>query len=81
MESLIRYEGLAGKVQMVCVDPPYGIGYDSNFQQRVDASTDEETDRADDVLTIRAFRARAPESARYRTDAKRAPIRRRRPER
>lgn len=56
MESLIHYENLSGKVQMVFLDPPYGIRYDSNFQQRVDSTKNEEKDEADDVLTIKAFR-------------------------
>jgi adenine-specific DNA-methyltransferase len=32
MNSLLRYEGLGGQVQMIYVDPPYGIKYGSNFQ-------------------------------------------------
>lgn len=56
MESLLHYEGLRGRVQMVYIDPPYGIKYDSNFQQRVDSTKNEEKDQADDVLTIKAFR-------------------------
>ena len=56
MESLIHYESLRGKVQMIYIDPPYGIKYDSNFQQRVDSTKNEEKDKADDVLTIKAFR-------------------------
>jgi adenine-specific DNA-methyltransferase len=56
MESLLHYENLYGKVQMIYVDPPYGIKYDSNFQQRVDSTKNDEKDQADDVLTIRAFR-------------------------
>jgi len=56
MESLMHYEGLRGKVQMIYMDPPYGIRYDSNFQQRVDSTKNEEKDQADDVLTIKAFR-------------------------
>lgn len=55
MESLIHHEGLRGKVHMIYVDPPYGIDYDSNFQQRVDAPKNAKGDRGDDVLTIRAF--------------------------
>src|SRR5262249_9585631 len=38
MESLLHYEAMAGKVRMIYVDPPYGIGYSSNFQQRVDTA-------------------------------------------
>lgn len=56
MESLLYYEGLRGKVQMVYIDPPYGIKYDSNFQQRVDSTVNDGKDQADDVLTIKAFR-------------------------
>ena len=32
MNSLLKKEGMAGKVQMVYIDPPYGIRYGSNFQ-------------------------------------------------
>ena len=32
MNSLLTKEGMAGKVQMVYIDPPYGIKYNSNFQ-------------------------------------------------
>ncbi|MDI6872059.1 MAG: site-specific DNA-methyltransferase [Bacillota bacterium] len=56
MESLLHYENLRGKVQMIYFDPPYGIKYDSNFQQRVDSTKNDDKDRADDVLTIKAFR-------------------------
>ena len=56
MESLLHYENLRGKVQMIYIDPPYGIKYDSNFQQRVDSTKNDDKDQADDVLTIKAFR-------------------------
>ena len=56
MESLLHYEGVRGKVQMIYIDPPYGIRYDSNFQQRIDSTKNDEKDQADDVLTIKAFR-------------------------
>jgi adenine-specific DNA-methyltransferase len=32
MNSLLEKEGMAGQVQMVYFDPPYGIKYGSNFQ-------------------------------------------------
>lgn len=32
MNSLLKKEGMAGKVQMFYFDPPYGIKYNSNFQ-------------------------------------------------
>ncbi len=56
IESLLHYEGLRGKVQMIYIDPPYGIKYDFNFQQRVDSTKNDPDDPADDVLTIKAFR-------------------------
>ncbi len=59
MNSLIEKEGLAGQVQMVYIDPPYGIKYGSNFQPFVNKR--EVKDGKDDDLTqepetIRAFR-------------------------
>ena len=58
MESLLHYEHLRGKVQMVYIDPPYGIKYNSNFQQFVGTARNEGNGlgTADDVLTIKAFR-------------------------
>ncbi len=35
MASLARRENLAGKVQMIYLDPPYGIRFASNFQPRL----------------------------------------------
>ena len=35
MSSLAHREDLAGKVQMIYIDPPYGIRYGSNFQPEV----------------------------------------------
>ncbi|MDY7053368.1 site-specific DNA-methyltransferase [Limnospira fusiformis] len=32
MNSLVQYEGMAGKVQMIYMDPPYGVKFGSNFQ-------------------------------------------------
>ena len=59
MNSLLEKEGLAGQVQMIYVDPPYGIKYGSNFQPFVNKR--EVRDGSDDDLTqepetIRAFR-------------------------
>jgi adenine-specific DNA-methyltransferase len=58
MESLLHYENLRGRVQMIYCDPPYGIDYNSNFQQLVGAPRNEDDDTigGDDVLTIKAFR-------------------------
>jgi adenine-specific DNA-methyltransferase len=32
MNSLLEYEGLGGQVQMIYLDPPYGVKFGSNFQ-------------------------------------------------
>jgi adenine-specific DNA-methyltransferase len=32
MNSMLEFEGLGGQVQMVYMDPPYGVKYGSNFQ-------------------------------------------------
>ena len=58
MASLLARESMAGKVQMIYFDPPYGMGYKSNFQ--VSVSTRETAEsakgRPHDTRTIRAFR-------------------------
>jgi len=59
MNSLLEKEGMAGKVQMVYIDPPYGIKYSSNFQPFVNKR--KVTDGKDEDLTqepemIKAFR-------------------------
>jgi len=59
MNSLLEKEGMAGKVQMIYMDPPYGIKYGSNFQPFVNKRSVK--DGKDEDLTsepeqIRAFR-------------------------
>jgi adenine-specific DNA-methyltransferase len=59
MNSLLEKEGMAGQVQMIYIDPPYGIRYGSNFQPFV--SKREVKDGKDEDLThepemIKAFR-------------------------
>lgn len=59
MNSLLQKEGMAGQVQMIFIDPPYGIKYGSNFQPFVGKR--DVKDRADADLTqepemIKAFR-------------------------
>lgn len=59
MNSLLVKEGMAGQVQMVYIDPPYGIKYGSNFQPFVGKK--EVKDKSDSDLTqepemIKAFR-------------------------
>ena len=59
MNSLLEKEGLGGQVQMIYIDPPYGIRYGSNFQPFVN-KRDVRDGRDDDLTrepeTIRAFR-------------------------
>ena len=59
MNSLLQKEGMAGQVQMIYLDPPYGIKYGSNFQPFVGKR--DVKDRKDEDLTqepemIKAFR-------------------------
>lgn len=59
MNSLIQKESMAGQVQMIYVDPPYGIKYGSNFQPFTNKR--DVKDRSDEDLTqepemIKAFR-------------------------
>lgn len=58
MTSLAEKEGLKGKVQMIYIDPPYGIKFGSNWQ--VSTRKRDIKDRAEDATRqpeqIRAFR-------------------------
>ena len=59
MASLLDRERMAGQVQCIFVDPPYGIQYKSNFQARLGDT--EVTDRREEDLTrepemIQAYR-------------------------
>ncbi len=59
MNSLLQKESMAGRVQMIYIDPPYGIKYGSNFQPFVNKR--DVKDRKDEDLTqepemIKAFR-------------------------
>ncbi len=58
MNSLLEKEGLGGKVQMVYMDPPYGIRYGSNFQPFVGKPDVRDMDRdlTREPEMIRAFR-------------------------
>ncbi|MGI9180843.1 MAG: site-specific DNA-methyltransferase [Longimicrobiaceae bacterium] len=59
MNSLLEKEGLAGKVQMIYLDPPYGIRYGSNFQPFVnkrDVKDGKDEDLTAEPEQIRAFR-------------------------
>ena len=58
MNSLLVKEGMAGKVQMIYVDPPYGIKYSSNFQPRIDRRDvkDRDEDLTHEPEQIKAYR-------------------------
>jgi adenine-specific DNA-methyltransferase len=59
MNSLLEYEGLGGQVQMIYIDPPYGVKFGSNFQPFVRKRDVKDGD--DDSLTrepemVKAYR-------------------------
>lgn len=58
MSSLARREDLAGKVQMIYIDPPYGIKFGSNFQPLIGKREvrDKETDLTREPEMARAYR-------------------------
>ncbi|MBI1928785.1 site-specific DNA-methyltransferase [Candidatus Poribacteria bacterium] len=59
MNSLLEKEGMAGKVQMIYFDPPYGIKYGSNFQPFVnkrDVKDGKDEDLTAEPEMIKAFR-------------------------
>ena len=59
MNSLIHKESMAGKVQMIYFDPPYGIKYGSNFQPFVgkrDVKDRNDADLTQEPEMIKAFR-------------------------
>ena len=58
MSSLAHREDLAGKVQMIYIDPPYGIKFASNFQPTVFQHKVEENDQdlTREPEQIKAFR-------------------------
>ena len=59
MASLAEREKLRGKVQMVYIDPPYGIKFGSNWQvsaRRRDVKDGKLEDAAREVEQIKAFR-------------------------
>lgn len=59
MNSLLQKESMAGKVQMIFFDPPYGIKYGSNFQPFVgkrDVKDRNDADLTQEPEMIKAFR-------------------------
>lgn len=58
MASLARREDLAGKVQMIYLDPPYGIRFGSNFQPQLGQRevNDREQDLTREPEMVKAYR-------------------------
>src|ERR1022692_4226573 len=58
MSSLARREDLAGKVQMIYMDPPYGIKFASNFQPEIGQREvkDKESDLTREPEMVKAYR-------------------------
>lgn len=59
MNSLLEFEGLGGQVQMIYMDPPYGVKFGSNFQpfvrkNKVDHGKDHEMTREPEM--VKAYR-------------------------
>jgi adenine-specific DNA-methyltransferase len=59
MNSLLQYEHMAGQVQMVYIDPPYGVKFGSNFQPFVrkrDVSHGADDDLTREPEMVKAYR-------------------------
>jgi len=59
MNSLIEYDQLGGQVQMVYMDPPYGVKFGSNFQPFVrkrDVSHNDDDDFTREPEMVQAYR-------------------------
>ena len=59
MNSLLEYEGMGGQVQMIYMDPPYGINYGSNFQpfiRKRDVTHNDDDDMTREPEMVKAYR-------------------------
>lgn len=58
MNSLLNREGMAGKVQTIYIDPPYGIKYGSNWQMKLNSRDVKDNDESvsSEPEMIKAFR-------------------------
>ncbi len=59
MNSLLHFEHLGGQVQMIYMDPPYGVKYGSNFQPFVrkrDVTHNDDDDFTREPETVQAYR-------------------------
>jgi adenine-specific DNA-methyltransferase len=59
MSSLLHYESLGGQVQMIYMDPPYGVKFGSNFQPFVrkrDVTHNDDEDMTREPEMVKAYR-------------------------
>ena len=59
MNSLLHYENLGGQVQMIYMDPPYGVKFGSNFQPFVrkrDVKHNDDEDMTREPEMVQAYR-------------------------
>jgi adenine-specific DNA-methyltransferase len=59
MNSLLRFENLGGQVQMIYMDPPYGVKFGSNFQpfvRRRDVKHNDDDDLTREPEMVQAYR-------------------------
>ncbi len=59
MNSLLKYEQMGGQVQMIYMDPPYGVKFGSNFQPFVrkrDVKNGEDADMTREPEMVQAYR-------------------------
>ena len=59
MNSLLRYEAMGGKVQMIYMDPPYGVKFGSNFQpfvRRRNVTHNKDEDMTREPEMVQAYR-------------------------
>ncbi|NLW50319.1 MAG: site-specific DNA-methyltransferase [Candidatus Brocadiaceae bacterium] len=59
MNSLLHYEGLGGQVQMIYMDPPYGVRFGSNFQpfvRRTEVRHNDDDDVTREPEMVQAYR-------------------------
>jgi adenine-specific DNA-methyltransferase len=59
MNSLLHYESMGGQVQMIYLDPPYGVKFGSNFQPFVrkrDVSHNDDEDMTREPEMVQAYR-------------------------
>jgi adenine-specific DNA-methyltransferase len=59
MNSLVHYESLGGQVQMIYMDPPYGVKFGSNFQpfvRRRDVKHNDDEDLTREPEMVQAYR-------------------------